>query len=162
MEIRSTYRVVVNDTYGNGMVHHKKNECQALLSQSTHQRVRNNIWKTKVVVQAVMPNDHSKQDQRNQKKELYLYSNKQWNEPNPHDYLKQDLYGPLKHFYNRKTYYGEQCLTLCIINYCSDNINSQSCDNPRVCTYCYGEHHILFDTDHLKEDLESNQCDSWE
>ena len=30
------------------------------------------VWKTKVVVQVVMPNDHSKQDQTNQKKELKL------------------------------------------------------------------------------------------
>ena len=28
-----------------------------------------------------------------------------------------------------------------------DSINSQSYDDPRVCTCCYGEHHILFDTD---------------
>ena len=91
-----------------------------------------------------------------------LYSIKQWNQPNHHDYSKQDLYRPLKHVYNRKTYYGEQRLTLYIINHCSDSIDSYSYDNPRVCTYCYGEHHILFDTDHLKEDLESNRCDPWE
>ena len=53
------------------------------------------------------------------------------------------------------TYYGEQCPTLYIINHCSDSIDSYSYDNPRVCTYCYGEHHILFNTDHLNEELES-------
>ena len=45
-----------------------------------------------------------------------LYSNKQWNQPNQHDCSKQDLYGPLKHVYNRIKYYGEQRLTLYIIN----------------------------------------------
>ena len=34
------------------------------------------------------------------------YSNKQWNQLNHHDYSEQDLYGPLKHVYNRNTYYG--------------------------------------------------------
>ena len=75
------------------------------------------------------------------------YSIKQWNQLNHHAYSKQDLYGPLKHVYNRKTIYGEQRLTLYIINYCSDSINSYSYDNSRVCSYCYEEHHILFDTD---------------
>ena len=56
----------------------------------------------------------------------------------------------------RMMYDEEQRLTLYIINYCSDSINNHSYDNPQVCTYCYGEHHILFDTDHLKEDLKSN------
>ena len=90
------------------------------------------------------------------------YSSKRWNQPNHHSYSKQDLYGPLKHLYNNKTYYGEQCLTLYIINYCFDSIDSHNYDNPRVCTYCYGKHHILFNTDYLKEDLKSNRCDPWE
>ena len=90
------------------------------------------------------------------------YSNKQWNQPSHHDYLKQDLYGPLKHIYNRKTYYGEQSRTLCVINYYFDTIDSHSYDNPQVCIYCNGEHHILFDTDHFKEELKSNRCDPWE
>ena len=90
------------------------------------------------------------------------YSNKQWNQPSHHAYSKQHLYGPLKHVYNRKAYYGKQSLTLCIINYCFDTIDSHSYDNPQVFTYCYWEHLILFDTDHLKEDLESNRCDPWE
>ena len=46
-----------------------------------------------------------------------LYSNKQRIQPNYHDHSKKDLHGPLKHFYNRKTYHGEQCPRLYINNY---------------------------------------------
>ena len=126
------------------------------------------FWKTKVVVQVIMPNDYSKQDQHNQRKPLKRshsvcsmpnllnhldsiclmpdpinhhdsicsvtdpYSNKQWNQPNHHDHSKQDLYGPLKHVYNRMTYYGEQRFTLYIINHCSGSINNYSYDNLQV------------------------------
>ena len=66
-------------------------------------------------------------------------------------FSQQDLYGPLKHVYNRKTYYWEQNPTLYIINYCSDIIDSHSYDDPRVYTYCYGKHHTLFDTEISKK-----------
>ena len=39
-----------------------------------------------------------------------LYSNKQWNQSNHHEYSKQDLHGPSKHLYNRKSYHGDQRL----------------------------------------------------
>ena len=41
--------------------------------------------------------------------------------------------------------YGEQRLTQYIINYCFDSINRIDYD-MRVCTYCYGEHYVLFST----------------
>ena len=74
-----------------------------------------------------------------------LYSNKQRIQPNYHDHSKQNLHGRLKYIYNRMVYYREQRLTQYIINYCFNSINRIGY-NIRVCTYCYGEHYILFDT----------------
>ena len=72
-----------------------------------------------------------------------LYSAKQRIQPNNHDHLKQDLQGPLKHVYNKMTYYGEQRLTQYIINYCFGSINRIGYD-MRFYTYCHREHYILF------------------
>ena len=54
------------------------------------------------------------------------YSNKHWNQQNHYDHSKQDLYGPLKYVYNRMTYYGEQRLTLYIINYVVNDLSKNN------------------------------------
>ena len=90
------------------------------------------VWKAKFVVQVVMPNDHLKQDQYGQKKEVM-----------PTDFSKQDKYDQKKELKRCDHTDANK----------EDQVQIIDDDETKV---------ITSTNDHLKEDLKSNQCDPLE